>query len=412
MKKRVSILTTIIIALVCVIVTFQITAVAYWKRQHSGSSAPADTSDTSSYESLKEKLDEINGIYREYYIGEIDEESLERGVMMGYVYGAGDQFGEYMDPESYKEYLKESGGELVGIGIMVIEDLSTGLMQVVEVMPGTPAEEAGLQVGDLIAFVAGEDAAAIGYYRALDLMRGEEGSTAVFSVYRGGEQVDFRIVRKKIESVSVTHRMYSDGKTGIIRITGFEEPTPGQFIDAMKDLRAQGAERYVFDLRNNGGGLLTAITETLDYLLPNGPIIRITDKDGNVLETVNSDKGEVVAPMAVLVNGNTASAAELFTAALRDYDKSVTVGTTTYGKGSMQTIVPLSDGSAVRISFRMYSPPKSDNYHGVGIKPDVEVELDPSLKNLSLFAITDEQDNQLQAAIAELDKWQETRGAN
>lgn len=401
MKKRVPVYTTIIIALACIIVTFQLTSVFAWKRSFSNS-ANTDSTEDGAYSALKEKLDAINKIYRDYYIDEIDEEALINGVMTGYVYGAGDRFGEYMDKESYEEYIRESGGELVGVGIVVIEDLGTGLMQVVEVIPDSPAQTSGVKVGDLITEVAGEDAAEVGYYRALDLMRGEEGSIAEFTVYRDGDYVDFNIKRKKIESVSVTHHMYSDGLTGIIRISSFEEPTSSQFIAAMEDLKKQGAQRYVFDLRNNGGGLLTAITDTLDYLLPEGPIIRITDKAGNE-ETIDSDDKEFIAPMAVLVNGNTASAAELFTAALRDYDKSITVGTTTYGKGSMQTIIPMTDGSAVRVSFRMYSPPKSDNYHGVGIVPDIEIEIDPELKNLSLYVISDEQDNQLQAAIKALD---------
>lgn len=411
MKKRVPVYTTIIIALACIIVTFQLTAVLSWKSSfnRSGASAPdgtnadASAEDSEAYAALKKKLDSVNSIYRKYYIDEIDEEQLIYGVMSGYVYGAGDNFGEYMTPEMYKEYIQDSTGELVGIGVMVIEDWSTGYIQVVEIIPDSPAEASDIRVGDFIVKVGDTDAATVGYYRALDMMRGEEGSVAQFTVYRDGEYIDFNIKRRKIESVSVSHRMYSDGITGIIRITGFEEPTADQFIAAMEDLKEQGAERYVFDLRNNGGGLLTAITDTLDYLLPEGPIIRITDKEGGE-EVISSDASEITAPMAVLVNGNTASAAELFTAALRDYEKSVTVGTKTYGKGSMQTIIPLDDGSAVRISFRMYSPPKSDNYHGVGIEPDITVELDESLKNVSLYVISDEEDNQLQAAIEALNK--------
>ena len=396
-------MTTVIIALVCIIVTFQLTMVFCWKSDSRQRSSTAAGPASDSYTALKNKLDRINAIYSEYYIGEIDPTELENGVMYGYIYGTGDLFGEYMDAEAYQEYITESGGELVGIGIMVIEDPETGLMRVVEIVPDSPASSAGVQIGDLISNIEGENAGDMGYNKALDRMRGEEGSTAVFTVLRGGENVDFKIVRRRIESVSVSHHMYSDGVTGIIRITSFEDPTPDQMISAIEDLSAAGATRYVFDLRNNPGGLLSSVTGALDYLLPEGPIIRITDKDGNVLETVDSDASELTAPMAVIVNDNTASAAELFTAALRDYGKSVTVGTTTYGKGSMQTIIPLDDGSAVRVSFRMYSPPKSDNYHGVGITPDIELELDPELQNVSLYVITDEQDNQLRAAVAALD---------
>ena len=398
MKKRIPLYAVVITVLFAVIITFQITYLSLWNGFYNKKAGGSAGIDGDSFAAIKNKLDAMNALYDEYYVGDIDAEELETGIMLGYVYGTGDKFGQYLDRETYAEFLDELDGETEGIGIMVIEDSATGLMEVVEVIPDTPAAKQGLRIGDLITAVEGNDAAQLGYYKALDMMRGKAGTQVSFTVYRDGEYVDFTIMREYVQVLSVDYRMSADGVTGIVRIISFDEPTPQQFKAAIDELSAAGAQRYVFDLRGNGGGMLESVTGILDYLLPEGPIIRITDRDGNV-ETVDSDASELDVPMAVLVNGNTASAAELFTAALRDYGKSVTVGTNTYGKGSMQTIIPLGDGTAVRVSIRMYSPPKSDNYDGLGIAPDIEVALDPELAGVSLYLIEEEKDNQLQAAL-------------
>lgn len=405
MKKRIPLYAVLIIVFFAIVITVQVTYLALWKTAFANRADEASSAEKGggkTYSKIIDKLDAIYDLYDKYYIGDIDLEDLETGIMTGFIYGAGDKFGQYMDEDTFAEYMDEMDGETVGIGVMVIEDDSTGLILVVDIIPDSPAEKAGIQVGDLIYSIGGEDAGSMGYYKALDRMRGEEGSTAEFTVYRGGDLIDYSIVRARVESVSVSSHMYSDGITGVVRVTSFDEPTAHQFKEAMMSLKAQGAKRYVFDMRNNGGGLLDTVTEMLDYLVPQGTVIRIIDRDGNV-ETIGSDSSEVDAPMAVLVNGNTASAAELFTATLRDFGKSVTVGTNTYGKGTMQTIYPLGDGSAVRISFRMYSPPKTENYDGVGIAPDIVVEPDEEIRNISLYVITDEQDNQLRAAVEALD---------
>jgi len=184
-------------------------------------------------------------------------------------------------------------------------------------------------------------------------------------------------------------------------IQSFDLITPEQFFSAMDDLLAQGAEGFIFDLRYNPGGDLSSITKILDYLLPEGPIIRIHYKSGEE-EVMKSDANYLNMPLAVLINGRTASAAELFSAAIKDYELGTLVGTTTYGKGTMQATMPLEDNSAVVISIAKYNPPFSDNYDGVGIAPDVEVELDEELQKVNRFKIADIDDNQLQTAIAVL----------
>ena len=199
------------------------------------------------------------------------------------------------------------------------------------------------------------------------------------------------------------HSYEADPTIGIIKILSFDLGTPAQFKEACETLIEGGATRFVFDVRYNPGGDLTSICSILDYLLPEGPIVHIVDAQGGE-EVINSDASELDLPMCVLVNGNTASAAELFSSALQDYDKAELVGTTTYGKGTMQTIIRLSDNTGLGISYRMYNPPYSENYEGVGVKPDVEIEMDESLANKNIYKITDDEDTQLQKAIEILNK--------
>ena len=229
-------------------------------------------------------------------------------------------------------------------------------------------------------------------------MQGPAGTEAVFTVMRGGEQIDFRIMRDYYDVQTVSGHMHADGLTGIVRITNFYESTPDEFFEEINSLLDQGAERFVFDLRDNPGGELNSITSILDFLLPEGPIIRIVDKTDNE-DVISSDANEFNYPMAVVTNENTASAAELFTAALKDYDKAISVGVTTYGKGSIQSIIPLYDGSALRISYGLYYPPFSYNYNEIGIEPDIEVDLTEEQKQISLYKIPESEDAQITAAV-------------
>ncbi len=355
---------------------------------------------------LNTKLAEVDSIFRSYYLEEIDDDTLIDSILDGYVAGTKDAYGAYYNEKEFEDFISDMDGEVVGIGVSVIYNTEYECIEVLNVIPDSPALEAGVQPGDLIWTVGDEKelVSELGYYPAIAKLRGEVGTTAVFSVRRGekyAESTDFRIVRAKVTEITVMNHVYGpDNTIGVIRITGFDATTPTQFVQAVESLRAEGCSKLVIDLRYNPGGELGSIVTTLDYILPEGPIIRIIDKDGNEVSRYDSEATELDMPMAVLVNGSTASAAELFTSAVRDYQKAVIVGTTTYGKGCMQTTIPLSSGGAVSVTYRMYNPPFSDNYHGVGIVPDVEVELDESLAGKNTYKITDEEDNQLAAAAA------------
>ncbi len=352
------------------------------------------------------KLAEVDALYRNYYIGELDDEKLIDSVIAGYVLGTGDDYAAYYNAEGFKSFIQDMEGEMAGIGVNVIYNTDYRLIEILSVTEGSPADKAGVMPGDLVVTVGEEkeSVAELGYQPSINKLRGPVGTTAVFTVLRGEnytESVDFQIVRDKITEQTVMNHVYGpDNSIGVIKISNFDATTPVQFVESVETLQKQGCDKLIIDLRYNPGGELSSIVTTLDYILPEGPVIRIFDADGKEVKAYYSEATELNMPMAVVVNDSTASAAELFTSAVRDYDKATIVGVTTYGKGCMQTTVPLSDNSAVSITYRMYNPPFSENYHGVGIIPDVEVALDESLLTKNVYKITDEEDNQLAAAAA------------
>ena len=297
--------------------------------------------------------------------------------------------------------MADNAGEMQGIGVYVI--YQNNVIEIISVMPDSPALEAGLQPGDLVVAVEGVSVEELGYTTAVNKMKGEAGTVANFTILRDGVTRDYSIKRGYVNEQTVMSHVYSEDSTvGIVKIVSFDKKTPEQFKAACEELLSGGCTRLVFDVRYNPGGDLDAITAVLDYLLPEGPIVRIVDAEGKE-EVISSDAEELDVPMAVLVNGSTASAAELFSCALQDYGKADIVGTQTYGKGTMQTIIRLPDNTGLGISYRMYDPPYSDNYEGKGVTPDYEVELDESLADKNIYKITDAEDNQLKRAVEVLD---------
>ena len=391
MSKKISIGTAIILMLLAVLVTFQLTFVSLSNKYQS------ELNELTVSQDMYAKLAAVDELYRTLYIGDIDEKTLTDNLIRGYVLGTGDKYAYYLDEEQFAEMMASNNAELQGIGIMVI--YQNDLIEIISVMPDSPALEAGLEPGDIIAYVGGESVAELGYTAAVNRLQGEAGTLAEFTVQRGDELIDYSIERGYVNEQSVMYHVYEPDPTiGIVKILSFNLGTPEQFKSACEELIAGGVTKFVFDVRYNPGGDLESITEILDYLLPEGPIVRIVDAEGN--EDVRySDASELDMPMCVLVNSSTASAAELFSSALQDYDKAELVGTVTYGKGTMQTIIRLADNTGLGISYRMYNPPYSDNYEGVGVQPDYVVEMDESVADKNIYKITDEEDTQLQKAI-------------
>ncbi len=396
MTKKISIGLAIVLMLLTVVVTFQVTYIALNNKYR------AELASLTTSASNFAKLEAVNEIYRELYIGEIDEDYLMDMIIRGYVAGTGDKYAYYLDEEQFAELMADTNAEMEGIGVYVIYDNVIGAIEIINVMPDSPALEAGVEPGDLIVYVGEDSVAELGYTTALNRLQGKAGTKAEFSVLRGEELIDFSIERGYVNEQTVTYHIYEkDPKIGIVEIVSFDLGTPVQFTEAVETLVSSGCDRFIFDVRYNPGGELSSIVDVLDYLLPEGPIVRIVDGEGNE-EKYTSDAECFDYPMAVLVNQNTASAAELFASALQDYDKAELVGTVTYGKGTVQTILQLGDNTGIGISYSMYYPPFSDNFEGVGVKPDVEIEMDESLANKNIYKITDEEDTQLQKAIAVL----------
>lgn len=331
-------------------------------------------------EELVSKLIKANGIVLEKYLGEVDNEKLVDGIMKGYVSSIGDQYSAYLDKENYRAAIKNQNAEFVGIGVKVGIDSENEGWRINYVMPGSPASESGLHIGDIIIKVGDNYVIDEGYYVAYsDLV---SGNVAKFTVLRGSEVIDFEIARKEFSTQSVEDYIMLDNNIAFLRILEFDASTPGKFSDQLYKAIDAGAKGIIFDLRNNPGGTLDSVVTVLSGILPEGDIVTIKFRD-DIADVAGEEKepevyksegtSELSIPAVVLVNGNTASAAELFTACLRDYGKAVIVGTTTFGKGVGQETIPLGDETAIRITTFSYYPPNGENYNGVGITPNYEV---------------------------------------
>ncbi len=420
MKRKVSVGACIILMIMSAFVAVQITSsymtnkyesVVYGYSKWSDINSDLDTIEAiagndagTNWQNVYTDLSEVDAYVRTNYVGDIDEENLRDFVLAGYLYGTGDKYAAYMPEEEYKAYTESFEGSIVGVGIRITDDVTTGGMYVTSVVPEGPAEKAGIITGDIIVAVDGNLISEYGYYNAYNLIReGKENEPVMLQVLTSASQYteskDYTLVRSKVQTDTVITRMIHDD-IGYVNILSFDMTTGNEFKNAMDALAKDGAKKYIFDVRNNPGGTIVGVRDVLDYLLPEGPVIRCFTKNGE--ETAEySDAKELAAPMVVITNGNTASGGELFTAALRDYEKATVIGTTTYGKGTVQTIFPISNGGGVKLSVMMYNPPISDNYEGVGIVPDKTVELSNEAM-ANFYRLTDEEDTQLQAAIDEI----------
>ena len=349
------------------------------------------------------KFIQVAGLYDEEYLYDVDYDTLDEALTRMYILSSGDKYASYYTAEEWAASTSSSAGNSVGIGVYVVQSAS-GDIEVTHVMSDSPALKAGIMIGDIITAVDGHKVSEVGYTEAVNYVRGEVGTTVSIEILRDGSVKTIEVTRGTYTTETVISEVIEENgkKYGYVRIIEFMQITVSQFKNAVKALIDDGVDGFVFDVRDNPGGELAAICEILDFLLPEGPIAHIIGADGEERQVYTSNASEIDLPMTVLVNGNTASAAELFTSALRDYDKAEIVGTLTYGKGCGQEGFYLTDGSVVFITSFFYNPPFSDNYDGIGITPDIEVELPEELQNQNLFLIDHEEDTQLAAALGAL----------
>ena len=312
-------------------------------------------------------------LYLEYFFDESDrsDKTVNTDAYLACYTGAvGDDYAVYRTAAEYDEFDTDMSGSFVGIGVSVTFDMITGVVTVLEVIPDSPAEEAGILSGDLIVGVGDLTVEEAGYDATVDAIRGEEGTPVTVTVERDGTPLTFTMLRRALTDNTVRYEHDVENNIGLIRITQFKDITFAQFKAAIDALEALGVDGYVFDLRGNPGGYLHAVVEMISYLSKKGSTV-VSFDEGYGDPMTDDDDHEVNKPMVVIANGYTASAGELFTAALRDLKDAKVVGETTYGKGVMQSTFSLGDGSTVTLTVSKYNPPSGVNYDGVGIVPDL-----------------------------------------
>ena len=342
------------------------------------------------------KLDFLKEVIDLKYLEKTDEKTLEENIYKGLLQGLNDPYSVYYTKDEYDALKEETSGSYCGIGALVSQNADTGVITAINVFKGSPAAKAGMKNGDIIFKVEDKEVTGEDLNNVVAKMKGEKDTKVKINVYRTSEKeyIDLEITRDKVDVPTVEHKMLDKSKgIGYIQITQFEEVTYDQFKEALDDLKKQGMKSVIFDLRNNPGGLYDTVCEMLDDLLPEGTLVYTKDKDGKKQEK-KSDANFLDMPMVVLQNENSASASEIFAGAIQDFGAGKIVGTQSFGKGIVQSIIPLSDGSAVKLTVEKYYTPKGVNIHGKGITPDVKVEISKDGKK----------DNQLQKAIEVIEK--------
>ena len=333
--------------------------------------------DTAITEEMIQKLRTLESAIDVYYYQEgIDYEAMQNGILSGLVDSLNDPYSEYYTKEEIAQVNLDNEGVYYGIGAYVSMDTMLSMPKLSGIIPDTPAEEVGLRENDVITEVDGVSMYQLTTQDAVRYIRGEEGTTVDLTIYREGEPdyLHFTVERRKVESPTVNHEMM--GEVGYLQITSFDEVTVHQFKDAYEALEKEGMKGLIIDVRSNPGGLLTTVLDICREILPKGLIVYTEDKYGEKNEYTCDGANAIDIPLVVLINGNSASASEILAGAVQDYEIGTIVGETTYGKGVVQNIFALSDGSAVKLTISNYFTPKGNNIHGIGVQPDVEVELD------------------------------------
>ena len=370
---------------------------------------------------ITKKITTLQQIIDKYYLFDEDTTQVEDWIYKGMMFGLNDPYTTYYTAEEYQKLNEDTEGEYHGIGVMISQNRGTGLITVIKVFKDTPAAEAGMRPGDILYKVGDMEVTGMDMdILVKDYIKGKDGSEVELTVFRQdeGEYVDLKMERRNVTVQTVEYQMIEDS-VGYIAVSQFDVVTADQFKAAVNDLEKQGMKKLVVDLRNNPGGVLGTVVDMLDYILPDDLTIEgdkdlvrtnpeatllvyMADKNGKGEQEYASDGHSLDIPMAVLVNGESASASEVFTGAMKDYGRATIVGTKTFGKGIVQNLIPLDNGTAIKMTTAHYYTPSGFDLHGKGIEPDVEVELKEELRNQ--ITVDVKEDNQIEAALKALNQ--------
>ena len=385
---------SILIVSIAVFITFIVTSTSLYL-YYSNNPTSLKTSKNST--DINSGIQRVRDLIDKYYLGSIDEEKLREGAIKGYVEGLGDPYTEYIPKEEMESYMEDTLGNFVGIGIYMAKNVEKDRIQIISTIKGSPAEAAGIQAGDLIIKVDDIEYKASDMNTASNSIKGEEGSSVKLELLRNTETIEYEVTREKIKVNQVEGRVISNN-IGYIGFTSFDETTAEDFKTKFEELNSQGIKSLIIDIRNNGGGIVNQAIQIADYIADKDSVL-LYEVDKNDKEEVKTSQNDPIInmPIVILTNNHSASASEILAGALKDLGKAKIVGTKTYGKGVIQQIISLSDGSGFKVTIEEYQTPNRKKINKIGIEPDVTVELpEDAVKKI---IIKDEEDTQLQKAI-------------
>lgn len=396
-KKRFKTYKIIMLIVLVAFITFIITSIGmyqYFTKNNFGNKLVVSSSNNGE---ITSELSKYRSLIDKYFLGDIDENKLKEGAIKGYIEGLNDPYTEYISKEDMQDYMADATGNFVGIGIYMAKDTEANKIMVLSPIKGSPAEKAGILPGDLIVSVDGVQYTAEEMSVASNKIKGEEGTNVKIEILRGTETKSFELKRENIKVNPVEGKVLQNN-IGYIEFSSFDEGTANEFKAKFEELSKQGIKSLIIDLRNNGGGIVDEALEIADYILAKDDVI-LYEVDKNNKEKIEKAKNDPIInmPIVVLTNENTASSSEILAGALKDHNKAKIVGKKTYGKGVIQQLLTLPDGSGLKITAEEYLTPNKTKINKIGIEPDEKVELPDTVKNV--LTIEEKDDTQLQKAI-------------
>lgn len=395
-KSAYKVYRTVMIIIITAFITFLATSAGIYAyiQKGDGKILLLNTAET---QDIETELSKYRTIIDKYYLGEINEEDLQEGAIRGYIEGLGDPYTEYISKEDMQEYMEDTLGNYVGIGIYMTKDEKTNRVKVLSPIKNSPAETAGLQPGDLIIAVNGKEYTGDEMTQMSNDIKGEEGTEVTLTILRNNENIEINVKREKIKVNPVESKVL-ENNIGYIAFTSFDETTAEDFKAKFEELQKQNIKSLIIDLRNNGGGLVDQAVDIAGYVLDkNSVVLYEVDKNGNEIDEKTTTDPIINMPIIILTNENTASASEILAGALKDYGKAKTVGIKTYGKGVIQEILSVKDGSGIKITTSEYQTPNRNKINKIGIEPNEKVELPNDIT--SILNVSEDKDTQLQKAI-------------